>query len=110
QEYRYFPDPDLAPVEPAPELVESIRETLPELPWVRRARVQADWGVSDEEMRDLVNAGALDLIIDTVDAGAPPSEARSWWVAYLSQQANKAGADLAALEITPAQVARVIEL
>ena len=36
---------------------------------MRRARVQADWGVSDEEMRDLVNAGALDLIVDTVEAG-----------------------------------------
>src|SRR5699024_8125553 len=46
----------------------------------------------------------------TVDAGASPTEARSWWVSYLSQQANKRGEELTALEITPAQVARVIEL
>ena len=110
EDYRYFPEPDLAPVEPSEELVEQIRATLPELPWVRRARVQAEWGVSDEEMRDLVNAGALDLILATVDAGAAPAEARSWWVSYLSQQANKRGVDLSALEITPAQVSRVIEL
>ncbi|MBB1041796.1 MULTISPECIES: Asp-tRNA(Asn)/Glu-tRNA(Gln) amidotransferase subunit GatB [unclassified Dietzia] len=110
EDYRYFPEPDLAPVEPLDELVERIRAELPELPWLRRARVQADWGVSDEEMRDLVNAGALDLILATVDAGAPPTEARSWWVAYLSQQANKRGVGLPELEITPAQVARVIEL
>ena len=110
EDYRYFPDPDLAPVEPSEDLVEQIRADLPELPWVRRARVQAEWGVSDEEMRDLVNAGALDLILATVDAGASPTEARSWWVSYLSQQANKRGGELSALQITPAQVARVIEL
>ena len=110
EDYRYFPEPDLAPVEPTEELVEQIRATLPELPWVRRARVQADWSVSNEEMRDLVNAGALDLILATVDAGASPTEARSWWVSYLSQQANKRGVELTALEITPAQVNRVIEL
>lgn len=97
-------------MEPSAELVEQIRATLPELPWVRRARVQEQWGVSDEEMRDLVNAGALDLILATVDAGASPTEARSWWVSYLTQQANKREVELVALSITPAQVARVIEL
>ncbi|GAA4262027.1 Asp-tRNA(Asn)/Glu-tRNA(Gln) amidotransferase subunit GatB [Dietzia aurantiaca] len=110
EDYRYFPEPDLAPVEPSADLVEEIRATLPELPWVRRARVQEQWGVSDEEMRDLVNAGALDLILATVDAGASPAEARSWWVSYLTQQANKREVELDALSITPAQVARVIEL
>ena len=110
EDYRYFPEPDLAPVEPSADLVEEIRATLPELPWVRRARVQEQWGVSDEEMRDLVNAGALDLILATVDAGATPAEARSWWVSYLTQQANKREVELDALSITPAQVARVIEL
>ena len=110
EDYRYFPEPDLAPVEPSSELIEQIRATLPELPWVRRARVQKEWGVSDEEMRDLVNAGALDLILATVDAGASPTEARSWWVSYLTQQANKREVELDALSITPAQVTRVIEL
>lgn len=110
EDYRYFPEPDLAPVEPTEDMIESIRASLPELPWVRRARVQAEWGVSDEEMRDLVNAGALDLILATVDAGAAPAEARSWWVSYLTQQANKRGVELDALTITPEQVARVIML
>ena len=66
--------------------------------------------LSDEELRDLVNAGALDLIAATVAAGAPPAEARSWWVSYLAQQANARGVELDGLPITPAQVARVIEL
>ncbi len=110
EDYRYFPEPDLVPIAPSREWVEDLRTTLPELPWERRKRVQQEWKLSDEELRDLVNAGALDLITATVDAGAAPAEARSWWVAYLAQQANTRGVDLDQLAITPAQVARVIEL
>ncbi|HEX2291095.1 MAG TPA: Asp-tRNA(Asn)/Glu-tRNA(Gln) amidotransferase GatCAB subunit B, partial [Pseudonocardiaceae bacterium] len=94
----------------AEEWVQRLRATLPELPWQRQARIQAQWGLSDLELRDLVNAGALDLIAATVDAGAPAAEARSWWVSYLSQQANSRGVELAELPITPEQVARVIAL
>ncbi|GAB24332.1 aspartyl/glutamyl-tRNA(Asn/Gln) amidotransferase subunit B [Gordonia polyisoprenivorans NBRC 16320 = JCM 10675] len=110
EDYRYFPEPDLPPVQPAAEWIEEIRATLPELPWVRRARIQQEWGVSDEVMRDLVNVGAVDLIIATVDAGAAPEAARGWWVSFLAQQANSRGSDLADLPITPEQVAEIIGL
>ena len=110
EDYRYFPEPDLEPIAPDPEWVEQLRATIPELPWLRRARIQEDWGVSDEVMRDLLNAGALDLIIATVDAGAPATQARSWWVAYLTEKANEREVELDALQITPTQVARVIAL
>jgi aspartyl-tRNA(Asn)/glutamyl-tRNA(Gln) amidotransferase subunit B len=110
EDYRYFPEPDLVPIAPPAEWVEELRGTLPELPWERRRRLQADWSLTDEELRDLVNAGALDLIEATVAAGAPAGEARSWWVAYLTQQANARGVELPGLPITPEQVARVIEL
>lgn len=110
EDYRYFNDPDLPPVYAPAEWVEEIRATLPEMPWIRRARIQSEWGIKDKEMRDLVNAGALELIIATVEAGAAPADARSWWVAYLSGKANEAGVELESLDITPAQVARVIEL
>eukprot|EP01133_Synstelium_polycarpum_P021626 gene21626-25971_t len=81
----------LDPVAPSAEWVEELRGTLPELPWIRRARIQKDWGISDEVMRDLVNAGAIDLVIATTEAGASPEAARSWWLSYLSQQANTRG-------------------
>jgi aspartyl-tRNA(Asn)/glutamyl-tRNA(Gln) amidotransferase subunit B len=110
EDYRYFPEPDLVPLAPSEEWVHRLRATLPELPWQRRARVQAEWGLSDLELRDLVNAGALELIAATVDAGAPPGDARAWWVNYLTQQANARGVELAELPITPQQVARVIAL
>ena len=110
EDYRYFNDPDLPPVIAPAEWVEEIRATLPELPWVRRARIQEEWKLSDAEMRDLVNANALDLIIETVEAGTTPDEARAWWVSYLSQKANESGVELDALPVTPGHVARVVAL
>ncbi|HEX9338699.1 MAG TPA: Asp-tRNA(Asn)/Glu-tRNA(Gln) amidotransferase subunit GatB [Pseudonocardiaceae bacterium] len=110
EDYRYFPEPDLVPIAPQRSWVDELRQTLPELPWQRRNRVQVEWGLSDAEMRDLVNLGAIDLITSTVDAGASSSDARSWWAGYLAQQANTTGVDLADLRITPAQMARVIAL
>jgi aspartyl-tRNA(Asn)/glutamyl-tRNA(Gln) amidotransferase subunit B len=110
EDYRYFPEPDLEPVVPSRELVERLRQTLPELPWLRRKRIQQDWGISDEVMRDLVNAGAVDLVISTVDHGASSDHARAWWGNFLVQKANEAGVELDELAITPAQVAAVVAL
>jgi aspartyl-tRNA(Asn)/glutamyl-tRNA(Gln) amidotransferase subunit B len=110
EDYRYFPEPDLVPIAPSREWVDELRAALPELPWDRRKRVQEEWSLSDAELRDLVNIGAIDLIASTVDAGASPAEARSWWVSYLAQQANTRGVELPELPITPVQVARVAEL
>ncbi|CAL9352381.1 Aspartyl_glutamyl-tRNA(Asn_Gln) amidotransferase subunit B [Actinosynnema sp. ALI-1.44] len=110
EDYRYFPEPDLVPIAPSREWVEQLRGTLPELPWERRKRIQTEWSLTDAELRDLVNAGAVDLVAATVDAGATPAEARSWWVAYLTKEANARGVELGELAITPAQIARVVAL
>ncbi|MBB5997446.1 aspartyl-tRNA(Asn)/glutamyl-tRNA(Gln) amidotransferase subunit B [Streptomonospora salina] len=110
QDYRYFPDPDLVPVAPGGEWIERLRAGLPELPAAKRARVKAEWSLADEELRDLVNAGAIDLVAATVDAGATPDEARKWWLNELSRRATEAEVELAALAITPGQVARVAAL
>src|ERR1700760_3040210 len=100
EDYRYFPEPDLEPVAPSRELVERLRQTIPELPWLRRKRIQQDWGISDEVMRDLVNAGAVDLVIATVDRGAPSEQARAWWGNFLVQKANEENIALDELAIT----------
>jgi aspartyl-tRNA(Asn)/glutamyl-tRNA(Gln) amidotransferase subunit B len=110
EDYRYFPEPDLVPMAPAADWVEQLRTTLPEMPWQRRKRIQADWQLTDLELRDLVNAGAVELVAATVDAGATPDAARAWWVNYLSQEANSRGVELGELPIGPAQVARVAAL
>jgi aspartyl-tRNA(Asn)/glutamyl-tRNA(Gln) amidotransferase subunit B len=107
EDYRYFPEPDLVPVAPTPEWVEELRSTLPEPPHERRARLQAVWGFSDLEMRDTVGAGALGLVEETIAAGATPPAARKWWLGELARRANESETDLAALGVTPADVARV---
>jgi aspartyl-tRNA(Asn)/glutamyl-tRNA(Gln) amidotransferase subunit B len=110
QDYRYFPEPDLVPVAPPAEWVEQIRAALPEAPAARRARLQAEWDLSDLEMTALTNAGALDLVAGTVAAGASPADARKWWLGELARRANEDGVELSDLAITPAQVARIAEL
>ena len=110
QDYRYFPEPDLEPIAPDADFVEKLRESIPEYPWLQRKRIQEDWGVSDEVMRDLVNAGAVDLVAATVAQGATSEAARAWWGNFLVQKANEAGIELDALNITPTQVAAVVVL
>ena len=104
EDYRYFPEPDLVPIAPDAAWIERLRATLPEPPVQRRRRLQADWGFSDLEMRDVVNAGATEAIEATVAAGASAVAARKWWMGELARQANTRGVELSELAITPAQV------
>ena len=109
-DYRYFPEPDLVPLSPDAEWVEKLAADLPELPAARRARLREEWGLSPTEMSWIVNAGALDLVSDTVAAGASPADARKWWLGELARRANDAGVELAELPIAPRQVAELAGL
>ena len=109
-DYRYFPEPDLVPLAPDEEWVEKLAAALPELPATRRVRLSQEWGIAPTEMAWLVNAGAVDLVGDTVAAGASPAEARKWWLGELARRANDAGVELADLAVTPAQVAELVAL
>jgi aspartyl-tRNA(Asn)/glutamyl-tRNA(Gln) amidotransferase subunit B len=109
-DYRYFPEPDLVPVAPSKELVEELRATLPEDPATRRKRLQEAWGFSDLEFRDVVNAGLMDPIEETVAAGASPQAARKWWSGEIARQANADGKDLSEVNVTAAQVAELAAL
>ena len=106
-DYRYFPEPDLVPVAPDREWVEQIRAALPELPAARRRRLKAEWGLADDEMRDVVNAGALDLIEATAAAGASAQAARKWWMGELARAAKDRGVALEDLPVSAAQVAQL---
>jgi aspartyl-tRNA(Asn)/glutamyl-tRNA(Gln) amidotransferase subunit B len=114
EDYRYFPEPDLVPVAPSREWVEELRGTLPELPNLRKLRLQGDWGFTDQEMQAVVNAGALDLVEDTVKAGATAQVARKWWTTDLARRANAEGVELRQLSddgrVTPEKVVSLQEL
>ncbi len=110
EDYRYFPEPDLVPVAPTADWVEELRGTLPEVPSVRRARLQAQWDISDLEMQTLVNAEALDLVESTIDQGVDQAAARKWWTGEFTRIANEQGIALTDLPVTAAHIARVEEL
>jgi len=108
-DYRYFPEPDLLPIEPSAELIESLRAALPEAPSVMRKRLKTEWGFSDLEFRDVQNSGLVVELVETVAAGASPASARKWWTGEIARLANAQDVEPASL-ITPAQVAAVVEL
>jgi aspartyl-tRNA(Asn)/glutamyl-tRNA(Gln) amidotransferase subunit B len=103
-DYRYFPEPDLLPVAPAPELIEELRAALPEQPGARRRRLKAEWGFADIEFQGVVNGGVLNEVEATIAAGASPAAARKWWTGEVTRIANAEGREAAEL-VTPADVA-----
>jgi aspartyl-tRNA(Asn)/glutamyl-tRNA(Gln) amidotransferase subunit B len=108
-DYRYFPEPDLLPIEPSAELISRLRSELPEAPAVRRRRLREAWGFSELEFRDVQNAGLLVEIEETVAAGAAPAQARKWWTGEIARLANIQDAEPASL-ITPLQVSELVAL
>jgi aspartyl-tRNA(Asn)/glutamyl-tRNA(Gln) amidotransferase subunit B len=108
-DYRYFPEPDLLPVVPSPELIEELRAALPEKPTDRRRRLKDEWGFSDLEFQDVVNSGLLVEITETVAAGATPQSARKWWTGEVARVANIQSKEPAEL-VTPEQIAELQQL
>jgi len=108
-DYRYFPEPDLLPVVPSPELIEELRAALPEPPAARRRRLKAEWGFTDLEFQDVVNGGVLAEVEATIAAGAAPAAARKWWTGEIARLANAQEREAAEL-VTPVDVAALQQL
>jgi aspartyl-tRNA(Asn)/glutamyl-tRNA(Gln) amidotransferase subunit B len=106
-DYRYFPEPDLVPIAPDTTWVTELKAALPELPSVKRTRLAEEWGISELDMQSVANAGATELIEQSIAAGTTPAGARKWWMGELARRANETGVDLAAVGVTPAQVAQL---
>lgn len=107
EDYRYFPEPDLVPVQPDRDWVEELRASLPELPAARRRRIKEDWKLSAEELRDLVNANAIDLVEATIAAGATPAGARKWWMGEIARYAKENSLELEQAPMSPSDVAEL---
>jgi aspartyl-tRNA(Asn)/glutamyl-tRNA(Gln) amidotransferase subunit B len=109
-DYRYFPEPDLVPLAPDPAWVAELKAALPEKPSAKRARLREEWGISELDMQSAANAGAVELIEETIAAGASPAGARKWWMGELARRANEQGIELSAVGPSPAQVAALQKL
>ncbi len=95
-DYRYFPDPDLLPVEVDDELIEQLRQTLPELPEARCARFVSDYELSDYDASVLTADKATADYFETVlvDSGASAKLASTWITGELFSRLNKDGLEL----------------
>jgi aspartyl-tRNA(Asn)/glutamyl-tRNA(Gln) amidotransferase subunit B len=110
-DYRYFPEPDLVPVEPSAEWRERVRAAMPELPAARKARLIEQWGISDHDAGVLVGtAGLADYAEAVTAAGAPGSEAVKWVLGDLLAAANESGSGVGDLPLTPGGLADLVAL
>lgn len=110
EDYRYFPEPDLVPVIADQKWIDLLKSDLPEAPSVQRKRLANEWGFSDEEMRDVVSLGAIDLIAQTIQAGASAQAARKWWLGELARRATELDKELTELNVTAADICEIENL
>ncbi len=108
EDYRYFPDPDLVPLEPDPAWVDELRAALPELPAVTRHRLATTYGLSGEQVATLAGGGLVGLLTDAVEAGAAPGEAANWLANEVTSWMNEHAA--AAPPLSGAQLAELTAL
>ncbi|MEE6389813.1 Asp-tRNA(Asn)/Glu-tRNA(Gln) amidotransferase subunit GatB [Microbacterium paraoxydans] len=108
-DYRYFPEPDLLPVQPPRALIEELRAALPEQPVARRRRLMDEWGFTPLEFQDVRNGGLLDVVEATIAAGATPAAARKWWTGEITRLANAQEKDAVDL-VSPENVAALQQL
>ena len=110
-DYRYFPEPDLVPLDIDEEWIARVRGELPELAELRGRRFVADYELTEYDATILTTEKALaDLFEETVKAGAPAKAAANWVTGRLLYHVNEQGLDLAAMKLTPAGLAELISM
>ncbi len=109
-DYRYFPDPDLLPLELDDAFLDACRASLPELPGAKRARYEG-LGITP------YNAGVLTAEVETarwfdalLEAGAPPVQASNWVASELFGALNRLGKDIEQSPVSPVQAAELLGL
>jgi len=95
-DYRYFPDPDLLPLEITPALIDQVREELPELPDARRSRFVTDYGLPDYDAGVVTASREMADYFEAVVSGCGDAKlAANWVMGELAGALNRAGLDIA---------------
>ncbi|WP_297290052.1 Asp-tRNA(Asn)/Glu-tRNA(Gln) amidotransferase subunit GatB [uncultured Flavonifractor sp.] len=111
QDYRYFPEPDIPPLELSEEYIEGLRASQPELAQAKRARYQADWGLPVYDTEMITSQKALaDFFEEVVALGAHPKQASNWIMGQVLGQLSTHGLEAKDMKLTPATLARLIAL
>jgi aspartyl-tRNA(Asn)/glutamyl-tRNA(Gln) amidotransferase subunit B len=111
-DYRYFPDPDLLPLELAPSLVEDLRNNLPELPDEKKRRFMRDYALSAYDADVLVAERDTAEYFETVvkGGGRDAKLAANWVINDLTGRLKKEGKDIAAAPVSAAQLGSILDL
>jgi aspartyl-tRNA(Asn)/glutamyl-tRNA(Gln) amidotransferase subunit B len=110
-DYRYFPEPDLPPLEPDRAWVKGLEAELPELPAARRERYVTELGLRPEQARIVAGSPAAAGFLEaTIALGADPASAANWITQDLAGLLNTARIELAAARVTPRHVADLVAL
>ncbi len=109
-DYRYFPDPDLLPVELTEEEVERIRADLPELPDAKKRRFIDEYGISAEDAGVLVAERETAAFFEEVAGGRDPKLAANWVIHELFAVLNKEGKGIAATPVSSEDLGKLVGL
>ena len=110
-DYRYFPDPDLVPLEISAADVERLRASLGEMPWRRFERYARRYGLSPKQASQLIDNAPLARYFDrVVEASGNPQQGSNWVLGELSRLANESGVAVADSRVSPEHVGEVIAM
>jgi aspartyl-tRNA(Asn)/glutamyl-tRNA(Gln) amidotransferase subunit B len=109
-DYRYFPDPDLLPLEFDQAYVDDLAQHLPELPDAKKARFMADYGLPAYDAGVLVAERASADFFEDVAKGRDGKAAANWIINELFGRLNKEGRDIGASPVSAAQLGAIIDL
>jgi aspartyl-tRNA(Asn)/glutamyl-tRNA(Gln) amidotransferase subunit B len=108
-DYRYFPDPDLLPLQVSTEWIERVRASLPELPGAMRTRLAGQYGLGSYDAALLTSSRPLAQYFEAAARGAPDPKAVANWVnGEVSAALNAAGLSIERCPVSPAQLAALL--
>ena len=111
QDYRYFPEPDLPPLELSEKYIDALRASQPELAQAKRERYQREWGLPVYDTEMITSQKALaDFFEETVALGAPAKQAANWIMGEVLGQLSAHGLEARDMSLTPPTLARLIAL
>jgi aspartyl-tRNA(Asn)/glutamyl-tRNA(Gln) amidotransferase subunit B len=109
-DYRYFPDPDLLPLELTQDYVDRLGKDLPELPDFKRARFIADYGLSPYDADVLIAEKESANYFESVAKGRDAKQAANWVINELFGRLNKEGRDIVDSPVTAGQLGAILDL
>jgi aspartyl-tRNA(Asn)/glutamyl-tRNA(Gln) amidotransferase subunit B len=109
-DYRYFPDPDLLPLELSADFVSKLAAELPELPDAKKARFMREHALSAYDANVLVSERETAAFFEDVARGRDAKAAANWVINELAGRLNKEGRDISASPVSAAQLGAILDL